>query len=122
MARLLVDEALPRSLVVNLRAAGHRADGIRELGLRGRSDEEVFRQARQLDAVLITSDLDFTNLARFPPASHKGIVLVRLPSQLSTSRLVAEIERGLREVPLGRLDHTIVIVEPTRTRIRRFEQ
>jgi predicted nuclease of predicted toxin-antitoxin system len=73
MARLLVDEALPRSLVVNLRAAGHRADGIRELGLRGRSDEEVFRQARQLDAVLITSDLDFTNLARFLPRRTKAL-------------------------------------------------
>ena len=45
MARFLVDEDLPRSLVPQLRAAGIAADDVRDVGLRGRSDDEIFEYA-----------------------------------------------------------------------------
>ena len=121
MARLLVDEALPRSLVHHLRAAGYEADDIRDLGLRGQPDERLFEDAQQRSAILISSDLGFTNIFRFPPHSHRGLIILRLPTFLSVSKITEVVLRSLREVPLDSLAHTIVIVEPTRTRIRRFE-
>lgn len=121
MARLLVDEALPRSLVRHLREGGYEADDVRDVGLRGQPDEQIFREAQHRSAILITSDLDFTNPVRFPPQSHEGLIILRLPNLLSASRLAQEVLRSLREVSLAALAHTVVIIEPARTRIRRFE-
>jgi len=39
VTRLLVDEALPRSLASHLREAGHEAEYVLDLGLRGQPDE-----------------------------------------------------------------------------------
>ena len=121
MARVLIDEALPRSLVRSLRTAGYDADDVRDLGLRGQPDERILLEAQQRSAVLITPDLGFTNILRFPPESHAGLVVVRLPNLFSVSQLTAEVLRSLHEVQLTALARTVVIVEPTRTRIRRFE-
>ena len=43
--RFLVDEDLPRSLAGELRAAGVDAADVRDVGLRGRTDEEVLAYA-----------------------------------------------------------------------------
>jgi len=45
MARFLIDEALPRSIARELRAAGHEADDVRDIGLRGQRDERIFQEA-----------------------------------------------------------------------------
>ena len=120
MARFLIDEALPRSVARRLRATGHDADDIRDLGLRGQPDERIFVEAQQRSAVLITPDLGFANILRFPPQSHSGLIIVRLPNLLSTDRVAEEIVRSLRELSATTLTSAIVVVEANRTRIRRF--
>lgn len=47
MLRLLVDEDLPRSLAPALRAAGHEAVDVRDEGLRGQPDAQIFQFAQQ---------------------------------------------------------------------------
>ena len=58
MARILVDEALPRLLAKHLRDARHDAHDVRDLGLRGQPDGRVLREAQDRDAILITLALD----------------------------------------------------------------
>jgi predicted nuclease of predicted toxin-antitoxin system len=43
--RFLVDENLPRSLAKVLRESGFDAVDVRDLGLRGKPDSEIFRAA-----------------------------------------------------------------------------
>ena len=121
MARLLIDEALPRALARRLRAAGYEAEDVRDLGLRGQSDERIFQEAQQQSAILITPDRDFTNILRFPPQAHRGLIFLRLPNHLSVEQLVDRVLRGLQEVSLESLARTVVVIEPNRTRIRRFD-
>lgn len=121
MTRLLVDEALPRSLASHLREAGHEAEHVLDLGLRGQPDERVFSEAQRREAVLITADLDFTDIRRFPPSRHRGVVLVRLPSVLSVARVLETVARALRDASLPNLERSILVIEPSRTRLRRFE-
>lgn len=121
MARILVDEALPRSLARHLRDARRDADDVRDLGLRGQPDERVFREAQDRDAILITRDLGFTNVLRFPPTTHKGLIIVRLPNTVSTARLIEQVLEGLRDAPLDTLARSVLIIEPGRTRLRRFD-
>ncbi|HLC43168.1 MAG TPA: DUF5615 family PIN-like protein [Methylomirabilota bacterium] len=122
MGRFLVDEALPHTLARHLRAESFEVDDIRDLGLRGQPDERIFQEAQQRQAVLITRDLDFTNIFRFPPRSHHGIIILRLPNTFTVRQLAEEVLRSLSELSLTALARTIVIVEPKRTRMRRFDQ
>lgn len=63
--RFLVDEDLPRSAALNLRQAGGQADHVRDVGLRGRPDREVFRWAQDHRAVLVTGAAGFAGLVSF---------------------------------------------------------
>jgi predicted nuclease of predicted toxin-antitoxin system len=45
MLNFLVDEDLPRSLPQRLRLTGFAAEDVREVGLRGHTDDEVLRYA-----------------------------------------------------------------------------
>lgn len=65
--KFLVDEDMARSTAVALRQAGHEAEDVRDAGLRGRSDQEVFDRAQAQGAILVTADKDFANILRFPP-------------------------------------------------------
>ena len=121
MARILVDEALPRLLAKHLRDARHDAHDVRDLGLRGQPDGRVLQEAQDRDAILITRDLGFTNVLRFPPSAHKGLIIVRLPNTVSTARLVEQVLEGLRDAPLDTLARSVLIIEPGRTRLRRFD-
>jgi predicted nuclease of predicted toxin-antitoxin system len=69
---LLIDENMPRSLAAILRASGLSVWDVREIGLRGQSDDEVLKAAIGLDAVIVTRDRGFTAEARWPTAFSSG--------------------------------------------------
>lgn len=92
--RFLVDEDLPRSTAVALRQAGHTAEDVRDIGLRGHTDQAVFEYAQSVGAILVTADKGFANVLRFPPGSHAGIILVRVPNELPTREVNQELLRA----------------------------
>jgi Domain of unknown function (DUF5615) len=75
-ARFLVDESLGVNVAEVLREHGWNAKYVSELGLEGRSDEEVFAQAWADDRILLTHDTDFLDDRRFPPHRNPGIVVL----------------------------------------------
>lgn len=119
MARLLVDEDLPRSTARALRQAGHEAEDVRDVGLQGHSDGDVFARAQAIEATLVTADLGFSNIINFPPGTHAGIIVVRVPDILPSATLNAELLRALNDLPDADRRGSLVIVELGRIRIRR---
>lgn len=77
--RIKLDENLPVSLVAELSALGHDVDTVHDEGLTGRPDADVFDGAQQAHRFLITQDLDFSDVRKFAPGTHEGILLLRLP-------------------------------------------
>jgi predicted nuclease of predicted toxin-antitoxin system len=73
-----LDENLPDSLVSPLKALGHDVDTVPSEHLAGRDDNEVWQAAQAADRFLITQDLDFSDVRRFTPGTHAGLLLVRL--------------------------------------------
>jgi predicted nuclease of predicted toxin-antitoxin system len=67
--RFLVDEDLPRSTAQILREAGYEADDVRDLGLSGHTDRQIFDQAQSRAAAVLSGDSDFANILLFPPGS-----------------------------------------------------
>lgn len=51
-----MDEDLPEAVTLMLKQMGYQAEHIRQISLRGASDQEVFQYAQSQKAVLITAD------------------------------------------------------------------
>jgi len=78
--KIKLDENLPFSLAIPLTGLGHDVHSAQEEGLTGLSDREIWETAQKESRLLITQDLDFSDLRQFAPGSHHGILLVRLRS------------------------------------------
>jgi len=120
MMRFLVGEDLPRSAVLNLRQAGYQADHVRDVGLRGRPDREVFQWAQDHQAVLVTGDMGFASTVAFPLGSHWGIIVLRFPNEASVSSVNRELLAAVSLLSEEDVRGSIVVLEPGgRVRIRR---
>lgn len=113
----LIDENLPHTLATRLIEAGYVADHILGLGLRGSTDQEVFRFAQQRGSVIVTSDVGFGDIRQYPPP-HGGLIVARLPDTLPIARRVEIILTGIAAVANEPLQNKVVTVEVGRVRIR----
>jgi predicted nuclease of predicted toxin-antitoxin system len=119
MWKFLIDEDIPRSTTAVLREAGHSVEDVRDVGLRGRSDQEVFQYAQSQGAALLTADKGFSSIVRFPLGTHAGILVVRVPDELPTQTINHEVLRALKDLEGEDLAGLLMVVEVGRTRIRR---
>ncbi len=78
--KIKLDENLPFHLATLLKDLGHDVDTLRDELLIGHADREIWEAAQKESRFLITQDLDFSDLRKFAPGSHHGILLVRLRS------------------------------------------
>lgn len=91
--RIKLDENLPVRLAAVLENLDHDVHTIAEENLSGKSDREVWEAAQRDRRFLITQDLDFSDVRRFAPGTHCGILLVRVhsPDRQSLIMRVSEI-------------------------------
>jgi len=120
MATFLIDEDMPRSTAKELIKAGYQALDVRDIGLRGQSDDKIFVYAQKHEAILLSADLEFANTIRFPIGSHNGIIVLRFPNEISTQRLNQELLKSLSGLKDKDIYGNLVIIEPGRARIHKF--
>ncbi len=89
--QLLIDENMPRSLCDELRALGFVVEDVRDIGLRGLPDEEVFRVATLTDAIIVTRDRGFTIERNWPHDFTAGVIFVNLSDDLSAKLINAKV-------------------------------
>lgn len=116
--RFLIDEDVPRSTTRVLRDAGFDVINVHEAGLQGKSDDKVFKYAQSENRLLITCDMGFSNILKFPTSEHQGILVVRVPDSESIDVFNREVLNAIREVGKNLLHH-ISIVEIGKVRLRR---
>lgn len=76
--KLKLDENVPEFLIGALRTLGHDVDSVRSEQLTGHQDADVWTAAQSDDRFLITQDLDFSDIRKYVPGSHRGLLLIRL--------------------------------------------
>ena len=76
--KIKLDEHLPDRLVAVLTGRAHDVDTVRGEQLTGRADPDVWSAAQAAQRFLITQDLDFSDMRRYTPGTHAGLLLVRL--------------------------------------------
>ncbi len=114
--RLKLDENLDVRLVPLLVAEGFEADSVRDEGLSGNSDGNLYDVCKTSGQVLVTLDLDFSNPLRFPPGLTPGIVVIRPPRPL-VPLIRTTLWSALVELRTGSVAGKLWIVEPGRIRV-----
>jgi predicted nuclease of predicted toxin-antitoxin system len=117
VARLLCDENLGRTVPRLLREAGHDVQALCENVERGASDQAVFDLAVTDDRILVTRDLDFSDIRRFPLGAHLGLVVLRYPSDAPAASLAEAVLRTLDRAGVEILG-ALLVVTPTLLRMR----
>lgn len=115
--KLKLDENLGRQISTIFHKAGHDATTVYEQNLSGALDENLYTVCLKEKRCLVTIDLDFSNVLRFPPEPTSGIVVLRPTGKqtiISIMLLAQQFIAALtHETPYGKL----WIIEPGRIRI-----
>ena len=85
--KLKLDENLGPAIASIFQEAGHDVRLAREQGLGGREDSVLIEVCRVEERCLVTLDLDFGQILRFPPSRYAGIAVLRLSAPMSQSGL-----------------------------------
>jgi predicted nuclease of predicted toxin-antitoxin system len=118
MFKLLVDEDLPRSTAAMLKSLGIDALDLRDIGLKGAPDAEVFKYAQNEGRIIITRDVEFGNILKYPIQNHCGIIIVRIPNTYIRDKILEIIRNFFLEVDKNKLMNSLVILEAEKYRIR----
>ena len=116
--KIKVDENLPVHIGLRLKSLGHDVHTAQEERFRGCRDQIIWETAQRDERFLITQDLDFSDVWRFAPGTHHGILLIRLhsPSRLS---LIERIEELFQYEDVSGWSGCFVVATNRKVRVRR---
>ena len=118
--RLLVDNALSPKLANGLHADGHDVVHVRDIGLQAASDSALFDLALAQERVILSEDTDFGTLLALRAATKPSVVLFRGMLDRSAANLLSLFRANLPAVAAELDIGAVVIIEPTRIRVRRL--
>jgi predicted nuclease of predicted toxin-antitoxin system len=113
-----LDENLPDRLVAALEALGHDIDTVYAERLNGQSDPNVWAATQAARRFFITQDLDFSDIRRYTPGTHAGLLLVRL-SQPGRDALFERVVTVFRTENVEDWRGCLVVVTDRKVRVRR---
>jgi len=116
--KIKLDENIPASLAGTLLALGHNVDSVRDEGLVGRDDDAIWAAAQAEGRFLITQDLDFSDIRRFKPGDHHGIMIVRL-TQPGRRAVASRIRSVFEAEPVEEWLRAFVVLTDRKLRIKR---
>jgi|CXWL01.1.fsa_nt_gi predicted nuclease of predicted toxin-antitoxin system len=117
--RCLVDNSMSPRFADSLRAAGHEAVHVRDLGLSTADDTIIFDRAAAEDRIVIAQDTDFGTILALRQAARPSVILFRCQiksTDVLTNLLMANLSAILADLDAG----AIVVFEDTRIRTRRL--
>lgn len=119
MLKILLDENLSRSTAKTLKENGFEVLEVRDCGFRGKTDEEIFDFAKKEKALVLTGDIGFGNVLRFPLGGHYGIFIVHFPSEVSVPEISKQVMAAFNSLDKEDFFGNLIILEPGKIRIRR---
>ena len=116
--KMFANENLFEPIIDFLRSLGHDVLSIRDSGLSGISDDEVYQRACREKLVIVTMDKDFSRMFRFPPQKCGGIVVVKIYKRTvdETLSIFMRFYESLQEKDIL---ENLVIITPEGVRIKR---
>lgn len=119
MPKFFVDACMPKSSARLLKDLGYDALDARDVSLGGAKDPKIYEYAQKENRILVTRDKGFGDIRSYPPGSHTGIIVLRLPSTYTASQINKVLKDFIEDVKVEQLKKGLAIVEVGRYRIRR---
>jgi predicted nuclease of predicted toxin-antitoxin system len=116
--RIKLDENIPRRLVDVLIPLGHDVDTVKDENLTGQPDPNIWAASQLARRFLITQDLDFSDLRKYQPGTHCGLLLVRL-SVPGRQALLNRLEHLFLSEDSSSWEGCFVVATDRKLRIRR---
>lgn len=116
--KIFANENLFEPIIDYLRSRGNDVLSIRDSGLSGISDDEVYEKACKENLVIITMDKDFTRTFRFPPERCGGIVVAKTYRR-TVDETLAIFRKHFQAINEEDIKGNLVIITPEGVRIRR---
>ena len=115
--RFKFDENLNLDAVNVFRERGWGVSTVHDEGLRGAKDGLIADAAVGESRVVVTLDLDFSDVRHYPPASFPGIIVIRLgrAEYAAITEILRRVAALLDEQPIA---HQLWVVRPDSIRVR----
>jgi len=117
--KFLANMCMATRIVEWLRSMGHDVVHLREENLQRIADKEVFKKAVSENRILLTFDLDFSEIVALSEGEAVSIILFRLKNT-RTPYVLKRLKHVLEESSKLLKKGSIIIVEDIRYRIRQL--
>ena len=114
--KFLLDADMPRSSAEAIRSLGFDVQDVRDIGMRYAKDQEIIDFALETGRVVITRDLDYGEILRYP--RHPGAIILRLPTGFIAKEVNETLMDFLNSAKNDIFQNAIIIVELSRYRRR----
>jgi len=122
MSKFLIDENLSPLLARDLRELGFSAEAVRDLGLKGKNDNQIINFAKRNKYIVITADVEFGDFFY----THLGVVsIVILQSRSQGRKSFTEILTNLRQAGVLRTMQSsgaLLVAREGSYRVRKFTE
>ncbi len=115
--KLKLDENLSRHLKPVLIGLGYDVLTAADENLLSHPDTAIAQAAKEEQRMLMTLDVEFADLRKYPPGSHPGVILFR-PLSLSPLSVNSFITDFVRRTDLDKLAACVAVVDPVHVRVR----
>ena len=85
--RIKLDENVHGDVAAALRTQDHDVATVHDERLAGRPDADIARAIATEHRCLVTSDLDFADVRRYPPSDFAGLVVLRLGAPTTRNQI-----------------------------------
>jgi predicted nuclease of predicted toxin-antitoxin system len=116
--KIKLDENLPDRLVAALTVLGHDVDTVYAERLNGHIDPNVWSATQAVQRFFITQDLDFSDMRRYTPGTHAGLLLVRL-ARPGREALLERVVTACQTENVEAWQGCLVVVTDRKIRVRR---
>lgn len=115
--KILANENVFEPIIEWLRANNCEVISIREIGLSGASDAEIYEKAVKEKLTILTMDKDFSSVIRFPPERCGGIIVVKI-YRLRVNRTTELFAQHFKKLDKTNIAGKLVIITQEGVRIR----
>ena len=112
-----IDENLPVDIVELLRSAQHDAVTVSDQGLGGEADGLIVEECQNEKRILVTLDMDFTDIRTYPPNRFYGFIVLRLQKQ-DKRHVINVFKKVIPLLEQVKVEHQLWIVDEVQVRIR----
>jgi predicted nuclease of predicted toxin-antitoxin system len=115
--RFLADAGISPKTIEYLRAIGHDAVHVRDVGMQRADDRSIADRARAEERILLTFDLDFGSVLALGVSNSPSVVIFRLSDERAEA-VNRSLDAVLAEQEASLQAGALVLVEDARYRVR----